>query len=82
VLDRSYFARDDSDPARFDGEPTRPYNTPPDALLVNYKAITIQFIPDPGSRRVHLAIEPALPAVQVVNNIALSDAPCGDWLSG
>ena len=81
VLDRSYFARDDSDPARFDGEPTRPYNTPPDALLVNYKAITIQFIPDPGSRRVRLAIEPALPAVQVVNDIVLSDAPCGDWLS-
>ena len=81
VLDRSYFARDDYDPARFDGEPTRPYNTPPDALLVNYKAITVQFIPDPDARRVRLMIEPPLPAVQVVNTLVLSDAPCGDWLA-
>ena len=30
VLDRSYFAAaEDSDPATFDNEPTRPYNTPP-----------------------------------------------------
>jgi len=81
VLDRSYFGRDDYDPARFDGEPTRPYNTPPDALLVNYKAITALFIPDPDAQLVRLMIEPALPAVQVVNNITLTDAPCGDWLS-
>ena len=32
VLDRSYFAVDEGNPAEFDNEPTRPYNTPPDAL--------------------------------------------------
>src|SRR4029077_16545917 len=51
VLDRSYFAADDIDPADFDGEPTRPYNTRPDALLVNFKAVRLQFVPD-AERRV------------------------------
>jgi len=81
ILDRSYFAREDNDPSRFDDQPTRPYNTPPDALLVNYKAVTLQFVPEPDARTVRVLVEPALPAVQVVSNITASDAPCGDWLS-
>jgi D-alanyl-D-alanine carboxypeptidase/D-alanyl-D-alanine-endopeptidase (penicillin-binding protein 4) len=80
VLDRSYFAHEEYDPARFDGEPTRPYNTPPDALLVNFKAVTLQFMPDAEADRVRLQSEPALPAVQVVNGLKLVDGPCGDWL--
>ena len=80
VLDRTYFAADDYDPARFDGEPMRPYNTGPDALLVNFKAVTVQFVPEPESRSVRLIAEPARD-VQVVNNVALSDGPCGDWVS-
>ena len=81
VLDRSYFAAQDDDPARFDGEPTRPYNTPPDALLVNYKAITVQFVPQADERTVRLVVEPALPAVQVAGRVTATDGPCGDWLS-
>jgi D-alanyl-D-alanine carboxypeptidase/D-alanyl-D-alanine-endopeptidase (penicillin-binding protein 4) len=81
VLDRSYFAREDNDPSRFDDQPTRPYNTPPDALLVNYKAITVQFVPEPEGRNVRLVVEPALPAVQVINNLTATEGPCGDWLS-
>ncbi|WP_442975385.1 D-alanyl-D-alanine carboxypeptidase, partial [Salmonella enterica] len=37
VLDRSAFELPEQDPAGFDGEPLRPYNAAPDALLVNYK---------------------------------------------
>ena len=33
VLDRSYFAPANHDPARFDDQPVRPYNTGPDALV-------------------------------------------------
>src|SRR6478672_431519 len=33
VLDRTFFAAADYDPARFDEQPLRPYNTGPDALL-------------------------------------------------
>jgi D-alanyl-D-alanine carboxypeptidase/D-alanyl-D-alanine-endopeptidase (penicillin-binding protein 4) len=80
LLDRTYFATDDFDPARFDGDPIRPYNTGPDALLVNFKAVTVQFVPE-GAGRVRLIAEPALDALQVVNKIVLTDGPCGDWVS-
>lgn len=82
VLDRSYFAAaGDSDPAGFDNEPTRPYNTPPDALLVNFKAMRLQFVPDVERRRLSILADPPLPQVQVLNNVALDREPCGDWVS-
>jgi D-alanyl-D-alanine carboxypeptidase/D-alanyl-D-alanine-endopeptidase (penicillin-binding protein 4) len=80
VLDRSFFSIDDYDPARFDGEPLRPYNTAPDALLVNFKAVTLTFVPEPDTRSVRVVAEPQLPQIQVVNALTQSDAPCGDWL--
>ena len=70
-----------NDPARFDGDPLLPYNTGPDALLVNYKAITVQFVPEAGSRGIRLVTEPALEPEQLVNNVTVSDGACGDWLS-
>ena len=81
VLDRSYFAIPEIDPAGFDNEPTRPYNTPPDALLVNFKALGLTFLPDSERRALRIVAEPALPQVQIVNNVVLDNAPCGDWIS-
>jgi D-alanyl-D-alanine carboxypeptidase/D-alanyl-D-alanine-endopeptidase (penicillin-binding protein 4) len=81
VLDRSYFAPDNHDPARFDGEALRPYNTGPDALLVNFKAIRLAFVPDLEARAVRIVPEPALPEVRIVNNLALdATGACGDWV--
>jgi D-alanyl-D-alanine carboxypeptidase/D-alanyl-D-alanine-endopeptidase (penicillin-binding protein 4) len=80
LLDRTYFAAEDFDPARFDGDPIRPYNTGPDALLVNFKAITVQFVPETAGR-VRLIAEPTLDALQVVNKVVLTDGLCGDWVS-
>jgi D-alanyl-D-alanine carboxypeptidase/D-alanyl-D-alanine-endopeptidase (penicillin-binding protein 4) len=79
VLDRTYFAANDHDPARFDEQPTRPYNTGPDALLVNFKAVRLTFLPDSETRLVQILAEPALPQVQIVNRLALVNGPCGDW---
>jgi D-alanyl-D-alanine carboxypeptidase/D-alanyl-D-alanine-endopeptidase (penicillin-binding protein 4) len=81
VLDRTYFAATDHDPARFDEQPTRPYNTGPDALLVNFKAVRLLFVPDSEARRVQILAEPALPQVQIVNRLKLVDGPCGDWVN-
>ena len=81
LLDRSYFTREDIDPAGFDNEPTRPYNTPPDALLVNFKAVRLQFVPDAEKRTLKIIAEPALPQIQVLNNVALDNEPCDDWVS-
>lgn len=81
VLDRSYFPADDYDPSRFDDQPTRPYNTGPDALLVNFKAVRLQFIPDAAARAVQIVTEPVLPQIQVVNNLTLdAKGGCGDWV--
>ncbi|MDB5809766.1 MAG: D-alanyl-D-alanine carboxypeptidase/D-alanyl-D-alanine-endopeptidase [Betaproteobacteria bacterium] len=81
VLDRSYFARDETDPAEFDNEPTRPYNTPPDALLVNFKALRLQFVPDTQRQALRILSEPALQQVQILNNVTLDNEPCGDWVN-
>jgi D-alanyl-D-alanine carboxypeptidase/D-alanyl-D-alanine-endopeptidase (penicillin-binding protein 4) len=81
VLDRTYFAATDHDPARFDEQPTRPYNTGPDALLVNFKAVRLSFVPDSEARVVRILAEPALPQVQIVNRLALVNGPCGDWVN-
>jgi len=80
VLDRSYFAREDSDPAEFDNEPTRPYNTAPDALLVNFKALRLQFLPDAERQALRIIAEPALAQIQILNNVVLDNERCDDWL--
>lgn len=80
VLDRRLFADEAPDPGQFDDQPTRPYNTTPNALLVNFKAVTLQFIPDAATRTVRIIAEPPLPQVQVVNNLKVVDGSCGDWL--
>lgn len=80
ILDRRLFAEELQDPGAFDDQPTRPYNTGPSALLVNFKAVTLQFIPDTASRTVRIAVEPPLPQVQIINNLKIADGPCGDWV--
>jgi D-alanyl-D-alanine carboxypeptidase/D-alanyl-D-alanine-endopeptidase (penicillin-binding protein 4) len=82
IIDRSYFGGiEATDPGGFDNEPTRPYNTQPDALLVNFKSIRLTFLPDAERRGVKIVAEPALPQVQIVNNLVLDAEPCGDWVS-
>lgn len=79
VLDRSFFAIDNHDPAQFDNEPTRPYNVGPDALLLNFKSFRLRFVPDEEKRTVAVYSEPALPQVTVVNNLYLAPGFCDIW---
>ena len=81
VLDRLLFATGDGDAGAFDNEPTRPYNTLPDALLVNFKSIRLTFLPDAERRSVRIVAEPALPQIEIVNGLKLDDEPCGDWVA-
>jgi serine-type D-Ala-D-Ala carboxypeptidase/endopeptidase (penicillin-binding protein 4) len=78
VLDRNLFEPTPYDPAAFDSEPSRPYNVGPDALLVNFKAITLRFMPDETRREVLVATEPSLVDF-TIGPIAYADGPCGDW---
>jgi D-alanyl-D-alanine carboxypeptidase/D-alanyl-D-alanine-endopeptidase (penicillin-binding protein 4) len=82
VLDRTWFEPGAIDPARFDGEPLRAYNVPPDALLVNFKAIRVLFSPEAPGRAVRVITEPALANVDVSATVRTVEGACGDWRSG
>lgn len=79
VLDRSFFAIDNHDPAQFDNAPTRPYNVGADALLLNFKSFRLGFVPDEEKHAVAVYSEPVLPQVTVVNNLYLAPGFCDVW---
>ncbi|MEY8877901.1 MAG: D-alanyl-D-alanine carboxypeptidase/D-alanyl-D-alanine-endopeptidase [Leptothrix sp. (in: b-proteobacteria)] len=82
VLDRSAYALPDIDPAAFDGDASKPYNARPDALLVDYKAVTLTFRPDAARGVAHVSAEPALAGWRVLESVPLSAGPCADWRDG
>lgn len=84
VLDRSAFATPAHDPAQFDGEPLRPYNVAPDALLVNFKSLAMGFVPDAAAGVARIQYDPPLAGVQLPSTVplALGGAACGDWRAG
>ena len=81
VLDRTAFDVPAHDPASFDGEPLRPYNAAPDALLVNYKSQVMTFVPDVPAGLARIQYDPPLAGVQRQATVALAaaGAECGDW---
>ena len=82
VLDRSSFVVPEQNPADFDGEPLRPYNVNADALLLNYKTVTLTFTPDPARAAAFVGVEPPLAGVRVDTRVPFSAGPpsgCGDW---
>ena len=79
VLDRSAFDVPESDPGAFDGEPLRPYNASPDALLLNYKSLVMTFTPAPGSNVAHVQYDPPLAGVQTQDTVVLSATACNDY---
>jgi D-alanyl-D-alanine carboxypeptidase/D-alanyl-D-alanine-endopeptidase (penicillin-binding protein 4) len=81
VLDRSAFAVPEASPAEFDGDPSRPYNVRPDALMLNYKSVIYSFTPDPARGLATVSAEPALAGVQVDTSVPLAAGPCDDWRS-
>jgi len=79
VLDRSYFEHKPYDPGDFDAEPLRPYNVGPDALLVNFKAVTFQFVPDAEGKTVRVIAQPRPYPLEVVSLVKPGNGRCGDW---
>ncbi len=81
VLDRSAFELADTDPGSFDGEPLRPYNVAPDALLLSFKSVTMTFVPDRSIRTAQVQFEPTLAGVDMQTSVPLSNGngDCGDY---
>ena len=89
VLDQSAFELAPVDAASFDGEPLRPYNAAPEALLINYKSVVMTFVPDRSSASAQVQFEPPLAGVQRQSSVPLSNGTgngngngngdCGDY---
>jgi serine-type D-Ala-D-Ala carboxypeptidase/endopeptidase (penicillin-binding protein 4) len=80
VLDRSAFAPTGMAPGDFDGDPARPYNVQPDALLLNFHVSTWSFLPDPGRRVARVFSDTDGPlASAAMGSVPLADGACGDW---
>lgn len=81
VLDHHAFAHMPHDAGAFDGEPHRPYNAGPDALLLHHKSQILHVVPDPAQGIARLVWQPPLGASQRPASVPLAPAntPCGDW---
>jgi len=82
VLDRTAFAVHETHPGDFDGEPLRPYNAVPDALLLNFKSVVMTFTPDLVSQQARVQIDPPLFGVRISTTIPLrmtAPGTCGDY---
>ena len=85
VLDNGAFKLPPTDPAEFDGEPLRPYNAAPDALLINFKSVVMTFAPDPLANIARVQYDPPLWGVQLQTSVALNsgksgaNGACGDY---
>jgi D-alanyl-D-alanine carboxypeptidase/D-alanyl-D-alanine-endopeptidase (penicillin-binding protein 4) len=79
VLDRSVFQLAPHDPAEFDNEPMRPYNTGPDALLLNFNSIRLRFIPE--GEKIKIISMPELAGITLDNRVTVTTAQlnCNDW---
>ena len=78
VLDRSIFDENVYDPSQFDGDPLKPYNVGPDALLLNYKTLTFQFMQDESTGLNRVVVDPPMAGYQVIPP-RLGKGACGDW---
>ena len=79
VLDSSAFNVPDVPAGDFDGEPLRPYNVRPAALLFNYRSVLYSFVPDAAAGVARVMAEPALAGTQVDRSVPLAGGPCDDW---
>lgn len=79
LLDNSYFNVPIRDPAAFDNRPYRSYNTAPEALLVNYRAVELRIIPQPESETVRIITNPLPELIELNNNLKLTNDSCNEW---
>ena len=79
ILDRSFFKLRYHDPSNFDGRPHRPYNLGPDALMINFRAVQINFVPNKNKRKIDIYSVPHFDEIKFVNNLKFTNKPCWNW---
>ena len=81
LIDDSHYAPVTRDAGAFDGQPLRLYNVQPNALMVNFKAFTFTFAPRADGGGVLIRSNPALPNLEIVNQLKLVRSKCRGVLS-
>ena len=76
VIDDSHFAPPLRDPGAFDGQAFRLYNVLPNAMMVNFKAVTLVFAPRADGRGVSVRTRPELPNLKIINQLQLERGGC------
>ena len=76
IIDSSWLDPQPFDAAEFDGDPTRPYNVGPDALLVNFNVMDLQLHPD--GPRLQVATQSPLSMHSSVN-VRIVNGDCAEW---
>jgi serine-type D-Ala-D-Ala carboxypeptidase/endopeptidase (penicillin-binding protein 4) len=79
VLDRTALDVPEVDPSKFDGEPLRPYNAAPDALLINFKSVVMTFTPDRSANVAQVQYDPPLAGVSLPATVPLGQGDCGNY---
>lgn len=74
VFDSSYFSPEVSQAPPLDDNVFNPYNNAPHALLYNFQALRLQFVPVDG--RVEIYTSPRLSNLTVVNNLTPTGGSC------
>lgn len=72
VIDHSAFAIQPKDPGAFDGEPLRPYNAAPQALLINFRSVALTFTPDAAAGVARVQMDPPLWGVRLPASVPLA----------
>ncbi len=76
IIDSSWMEVQHFDAAEFDGDPTRPYNVGPDALLVNFNVMDLQLHSNGSS----LQVETQTPlALRSTVNVRFVNGACTEW---
>jgi D-alanyl-D-alanine carboxypeptidase/D-alanyl-D-alanine-endopeptidase (penicillin-binding protein 4) len=78
ILDRSLFEARAFDASQFDGDPLKPYNAGPDALLLNYHTFTLTLVPDQASGKARVSVDPPVAGL-AISGPTLVEGECGNW---
>lgn len=84
VLDSTAYELPAHNPGEFDGEPLRPYNAAPDALLINFKSVVLQFLPDAQRGVAQILVSPPMVGLQVPASVPLQKTQScpANWRDG
>ena len=77
VIDRTLFSP--LLPVEFDDQPLRAYNAGPDALLINFKTLSVRLTPLENSRAIQATNLVPLANFSIDNKLVATSSACGDW---